>query len=836
MESLKLKVVWAILFFAGSIISACGQGYSIVGEPLFSENGVVVELQRVSSNPKSRRWDGEAELLTLVAEFQSNERLRVKVTTGSPRWEVPINIQAPSTGHENPLYEIQFSNDPLFSFKVVRKSSGTVLFDTKNEETNFIFADQYLSLAWKVPTENVYGIGENEQTSFRHNFNDNKKYPLWARDHTPGGTTNIYGVHPYYTVLEADGNAHSVAVMNSNAQEFEMIPGGTISYITIGGIMDFHFFLGPTPENTVQQYTEAVGRAEIPPYWGLGFQLCRYGYDRIENMKAAVDRTEQYDIPHDVQYGDIDIIERELDFTYAKDRFAGLPEYVKELKTKGIKFITILDPCISIGEPEGSYRPFDLGEEMDVWVKRADGTSATGQVWPDDPVYFPDYSKNVTRQWWITLVKEFHDLLEYDGLWIDMNEPANFVDGDVNGCDTSNKLNSPPYVPSITGGSLWSFTLCADDTQAAGKHYDTHSMFGWFQSEPTLLGAREGTGKRALVLSRSTFLGSGKWVAHWLGDNFSQWSNLYFSIIGVLQFNQFGIPLVGSDICGFIGDSNADMCQRWQELGAFYPFSRNHNVAGTIDQDPGVWGPEVAASSRKALLIRYTLLPYLYTLFYHHHTKGNTVARALWHEFPQDSVAAGIDRQFLWGSGFLVSPVITEGATSVEAYFPDSRFYDYYDGKAVTARGQTVTLDAPKDFIPLHVHGGNILPTQEPARNTETARNNPMGLIVALDDSGNAEGSLYYDDGDSIDPIQNEAYFYATYTAKSYSLVGTVVKDGYADMKNKVLNTLRILGTTGTTEININGVDHSDFEILPSGEVLVRNMGIPANEPFVITF
>jgi alpha-glucosidase (family GH31 glycosyl hydrolase) len=71
-----------------------------------------------------------------------------------------------------------------------------------------------------------------------------------------------------------------------------------VSYITIGGLFDFYFFLGPTPENTVQQYTAMVGRASIPPYWGLGFQLCRYGYNDLATMKLAVDRTEQYDIPH----------------------------------------------------------------------------------------------------------------------------------------------------------------------------------------------------------------------------------------------------------------------------------------------------------------------------------------------------------------------------------------------------------------------------------------------------------------------------------------------------------------------------------------------------------
>jgi len=60
-----------------------------------------------------------------------------------------------------------------------------VIFDTSVGQKNFIYADQYLSLTWSVPSEQVYGIGENEQTSFKHDFNANKKYPLWARDHTP---------------------------------------------------------------------------------------------------------------------------------------------------------------------------------------------------------------------------------------------------------------------------------------------------------------------------------------------------------------------------------------------------------------------------------------------------------------------------------------------------------------------------------------------------------------------------------------------------------------------------------------------------------------------------
>jgi alpha-glucosidase len=553
-------------------------------------------------------------------------------------------------------------------------------------------------------------------------------------------------------------------------------------------------------------------------------------------MQAAVNRTIQYEIPYDVQYGDIDIMERGLDFTYSKDRFAGLPEYIKELKTKGIKFITILDPIISIGEPAGTYRPFDYGEVEDVWIKRADGTTAVGRMWPEDDVYFPDYSSPKAREWWITLIKEFHDLLEYDALWIDMNEPANFVRGDIKGC-AQNKLNNPPYLPKIRGGGiLYDGTLCMDNVESAGTHYNTHSMFGWFQSEPTLAGVRAGTGKRGLILSRSTFLGSGRWAAHWLGDNYSTWNNLRFSIIGMLQFNQFGIPFVGPDICGHNYDAPADLCQRWMEVGAFYPFSRNHNGNGNADQDPGAYGPVVAESSKRALEIRYALLPYLYTLFYQHYVNGNTVARALWHEFPTDVNTIGIDTQFFWGSGLMISPVLHEGAVEVEAYFPNARFYDYYTGAESLTKGVYATIPAPMDYIPLHIRGGSILPTQHPAVNTEISRNNPLGFIVALDEFSSAFGSLYYDDGDSLDPVENGAYFYAIYSASNRRLTSSVVQNGYAGMNSLTIERIRLLGAGPVTSITVNGAPHTDYVTLPSGEVVIQNLGLRSNVAFTITY
>jgi len=269
----------------------------------------------------------------------------------------------------------------------------------------------------------------------------------------------------------------------------------------------------------------------------------------------------------------------------------------------------------------------------------------------------------------------------------------------------------------------------------------------------------------------------------------------------------------------------------------FLQFSRNHNIMGEIDQDPGAWGAVVAASSKAALEVRYTLLPYLYTLFYHHVNTGSAVFRPLFYNFPQDSRTYGIDRQFMWGTGLLVSPVLTEDTTSVTAYFPESRVYSYYTGAEVGMRGGVETIPAPLDFIHVHVVGGNIIPTQEPARNTEVARNNSMGLIVALDDDGFAMGDLFYDDGESIETHISGDYFHTEFSMMFGFLGATVVHDGYPEMGMKVFGTVRLLGMSNpVTNVSVNGAPHMDFITKPSGEVELRNLNVAANSEFSIVF
>ncbi|CAH3034609.1 unnamed protein product [Porites lobata] len=798
-------------------------GYKIEGEVINTNLGYQAALKRRSA--VTTIYGQDINDVILDVEFQTNDRVRFKLyDSREKRYEVPVPMPSATSKASNPKYKVEFKPDP-FSLKIVRKENGAILWDSSVGV--LIFEDQFIQISTQPPSSYVYGFGEQEHESFKRNLSAWEVLPIFTRDQFPFAGGNLYGHHPFYTCMENDGKAHGVLLLNSNAMDVALQPKPAITYRTIGGILDFYVFLGPNPEDVVKQYTEAIGRTFLPPYWSLGFQLSRWGYNNIETVKGLVANMSKHNLPQDVQFGDIDYMIRMKDFTYDPVNFKGLPDFVRSIRKDGLRYIIILDPAI--GANDTGYRPYDWGNELNVFIKDGDtGGNLFGKVWPtyenvkineslpwDEKTRlyrqyatFLDFFHPNISTYWGDLIQDFYKTIEFDGLWIDMNEPANFVKGKVNGC-SKNKWDYPPYKPRIIGNIMAEKTVCMNALQTDNLHYNVHSLYGWSQSRVTLEAARKSTRKRSLVISRSTFPSSGKYAGHWLGDNNASWDQLYASIIGMLEFNLFGIPYVGADVCGYFSHPTSEMCLRWTQLGAFYPFFRNHNGFGYKAQDPTAFGDEFVSKARKVLLTRYWLIPFLYTLFYEAKVYGSTVVRSLMHEFPDDKTTWDIDRQFLWGSILLISPVLDEGKTSVEVYFPEARWYDYYTGKEVSRRKEYVSVDAPLDHIPLHIRGGYILPIQEPANNTVFSRKKPMGLIVALGDNKKAEGKLFWDDGESIDTVENEKYLLVQFSSDESGLKFSVVKKGYTDSNLPNFGFVSVYGldTEGIESLNIDGKD-----------------------------
>ncbi|XP_039865377.1 sucrase-isomaltase, intestinal-like [Simochromis diagramma] len=800
-----------------------------------SNEGMTIDIirntkYRSSGRPQSRDID----TLRVDIKYHSSDMLQFKIyDPNDDRYEVPVELSVPATPEteeSNRLYRVAIVHYP-FGIQIIRNSTGTIIWDSS--VPGFTFSDMFIQVTTKLPSQYVYGFGETEHKTYKHDLNYHT-WGMFSKDQPPGYKMNCYGVHPFYMGLENTADAHGVLLLNSNAMDVTLLPSPALTYRTLGGILDFYVVMGPTPEMVVQEYTQLIGRPVLPAYWSLGFQLCRYGYANDKEIETLYTDMKTAGIPYDVQYADIDYMERQLNFVLDKD-FQGLPALVDSMRDEGMRFIFILDPAISGNETQ-PYPAFERGIAADVFIKWPQTISddiVWGKVWPDYPnvtvdesldwdtqvelyrsyTAFPDFFRNQTADWWHTEIKDFYEnTMKFDGIWIDMNEPASFVHGTVGGkCLGDPVLENPPYMPPLESKHLGlnHKTLCMNSEQILSdgrrvRHYDVHSLYGWSHSKPTydaLLGV---TGKRGIVVTRSTYPSSGKWVGHWLGDNNSGWDQLYKSIIGMMEFSLFGISYTGADICGFFNPAEYEMCLRWSHLGAFYPYSRNHNGKGNPRQDPVSWDAAFATATRDVLNIRYTLLPYLYTLMFEAHTTGSTVIRPLLHEFVDDKTTWEIYRQFLWGPALLISPALDPGVTTVRGYIPKDRWYDFHTAKDVGVNGTMVDMPTPLNHINLHVRGGYILPWQKPENTTYYSRKNPLGLIVALSNAGTAKGSFFWDDGEGIDTVENKKYLHITFSVTSNTLTNVVGTSGLDAANYLKLGVVRIWGVrTEITEVTI---------------------------------
>ncbi|KAL8531678.1 hypothetical protein ACS0TY_008320 [Phlomoides rotata] len=891
---LRLFIICALFLDLASTSSdvhkKIGKGYRLVSIEESSNGGLVGLLQ---VKQKNNIYGPDIPLLQIFVKHETEDRLRVHITDAEKqRWEVPYNLlpREPlkqtlggqrKDANTNTFTSAEFAGTELifayktdpFSFSVKRKSNGEILFDSSH--SNLVFKDQYLELSTKLPKDaSLYGLGETTQPHGIKLY-PNDPYTLYTTDVSAINlNTDLYGSHPLYMDLRNVGGeayAHAVLLLNSNGMDV-FYRGDSLTYKVIGGVFDLYFFSGPTPLDVVDHYTAFIGRPAAMPYWAFGFHQCRWGYHNLSVVEDVVDNYKKAKIPLDVIWTDDDHMDGRKDFTLNPVNFPRpkLLAFLEKIHAQGMKYVVIVDPGIGVNK---SYGVYQRGVANDVFIKYQ-GKPFLAQVWPG-AVNFPDFLNPKTVEWWVDEVRRFHELVPVDGLWIDMNEVSNFCtglctipegricpNGTAPGWEccldcknvTQTRWDDPPYKINASGTQvpIGYKTIATSAVHYNGVlEYDAHSIYGFSQSIATHKGLLGIEGKRPFILTRSTYVGSGHYAAHWTGDNKGTWEDLRYSISTMLNFGIFGVPMVGSDICGFYPAPTEELCNRWIEVGAFYPFSRDHANFASPRQELYQW-ESVAESARNALGMRYKLLPYLYTLSYEAHTTGAPIARPLFFTFTNETKLYGLSTQFLLGRGLMVSPVLESNKTEVEAMFPPGSWYDMFETSKVIVSKETraVVLDAPLHVINVHLYQNTIIPMQQGGTISKDARMTPFTLVVAFPlgaMEGKCKGSLFLDD-DELPEMRlgngRSTYvdFYATVSKDSFKVWSDVEESKFALEKGWIIEKVAVLGLRGsggtvdvlagnevvdTSKVEVSTQDHEYLEKMEVGdEVKMKNVRV----------
>uniref|UniRef100_T1IZR3 P-type domain-containing protein n=1 Tax=Strigamia maritima TaxID=126957 RepID=T1IZR3_STRMM len=756
-------------------------GYVFTGKKKTFANGWEMKLIKMNTTDY---WD-DVRTIALRVEEQTPYRLRIKYyDPNEARFEVPDSalpvkqnsaIKDPFNGT---LYALGYNTTQVpFNINVRRTSNELTIFDTSLG--GFTFSNQYLQLTITLPNNSkLYGLGGLSR-SLKDSFSNStyflshsiRSWQTWTLFSSSNARLedghNSHGAHPMYLCVEEDGNAHGLLLLNSYPMDIQHQPHPAITFNMLGGIIDIYLLLGPTPEDVIEQYTEIVGRPFMPPYWALGLHLHLPQIQLPNQALSAIKFMNKHNLTFDSVILDADIDMQRDDFTWMMKNLSSM------LKERQQRIILSVQPGID-----------DTDLTKQGFVK--DSTAQTSLLTQVDSklVIMPDFGNNKAASVWERKLKQLYSKVPFSGLKLERNEPYTTIPGSINGC-TDVYYNKPSYVPGAIGNSLDNNTLCMDAVHTWGneqfRHVQVHNLYGhsMLKTTASVLTAFEEK-KRFLLLSRSTFAGSGSFGGHWFTrqTSLSHLSQIKLSIISMLEYNLLGVSYVGERICN---SKEGLLCQRSVHLGMFYPFVEfpypfeNSNSALRLDV--------IKRITRLAIETRYTLLPYLYTLFHQAHVKGSPVVRPMFYEFPYDKISN--EKQFMWGPALLVTPYIYWGEHGIfDSYFPKGLWYDYYKGLKIISTGSRKSLDKSTDRINLHIRGGYIIPMQTSWNSTYKSRQEPLHLTVALDEKERAKGSLYWDDG-----ITRNAYERGEYVIVSFEVVN---------------NTLSVIGKKGEGRITNN--------------------------------
>ncbi len=580
--------------------------------------------------------------------------------------------------------------------------------------------------------ESYYGLGDKPV----HLNLKGKRYENWVTDSYAYGKDSdpIYKAIPFYTGL-SKRKAYGIFFDNTFRTYFDFAHErrNVTSFWADGGEMNYYFIYGPQLSDVVESYSDLTGKPhQLPPLWALGFHQCKWSYFPESKVKEITSTFRKLKIPCDAIYLDIDYMEGFRCFTWNKDYFPDPKRMVKELLDDGFKTVAIIDPGIKIDK---EYSVFKEALEKDYFCKRADGPYMKGKVWPGE-CYFPDFTNPEVREWWSDLYKELIGEIGIKGVWNDMNEPAVM--------EVPNKTFPDDVRHDYDGNPC--------------SHRKAHNVYGMQMARATYQGLKKYIyPKRPFVITRAAYSGTQRYTSTWTGDNVATWEHLWIANIQTQRLAMSGYSFAGSDIGGFAEQPQGELFTRWIQLGAFHPFFRVHSSGDHGDQEPWAFDEDVTAIVRKFIEIRYQLLPYLYTAFWHNINDGTPILKSLV-LFDQDDVHTHYRTdEFVYGDQILVCPIIEPNAKGRRMYVPKGKWFNFWTDEII-AGGKEMWVDADIDSLPIFVKEGAIIP-KYPIQQYVDEKNIE---IITLD--------IYYKEGKEDSTLYDDAHDGYDYTKGRYSL------------------------------------------------------------------
>ncbi len=586
--------------------------------------------------------------------------------------------------------------------------------------------------------DHFYGTGERGTSLDKRG----QKFENWNTQ-IGGYSTPLATMNLNVTLLTTSAG-YALFYDNSYKGEFDLGATDTTTffYTAFGGEMTYYLIAGKTIPEQLEKYTWLTGRQPLPPRWAFGFTQSKNKYQNEAEARSIVKTIREKNIPCDAIVLDLAWFKNMGDIAWNEPLWPAHAKMEKDFLQQGIKTILITEPYII--EPSLNFYE---GDSLGYLAK-----DSTGKTFIFDKWWSCGYACNSSllditnpkaRQWWWSKhPSSFGELTA--GIWTDLGEPERHPENMFHYLGSTIKIHNIYNL-------LWAKTM-----------FD-----GFNQLRP---------GERVVNLTRSGSAGIQRYgILPWSGDVARSFGGLSVQLPMVLNMGMSGIAYHNSDIGGYSRiPTTPELYARWMEYGTFCPIARAHGAGEIVNgsaTEPWMFGEETEKISREYISLRYTLLPYIYTMAHQNYTTGMPLVRPLFWLEPNNPKFVNESSSYMWGDAFLVSPVVEAGQKSKEINFPSGKWINFWTDEIVDG-DKSITVDAPLGKMPIFVKQGSIIPMAPLMKYSDERPVDTLTIRVYPSAKESTSYTLYEDDGRTLE-YQSGNFSQTMFTQSYQSVKGT---------------------------------------------------------------
>ena len=527
----------------------------------------------------------------------------------------------------------------------------------------------------------------------------------------------------------------------------------------VDSVLSYFVIMGETPAEILSKYTQLTGRQPLPPLWSFGYIQSRSGYPSQKEAEEVVRKTIDAGYPLDGILMGADWFggKRKMgNMEWDKRNWADPAKMIKDFSSKGVKTVLVSETYVAKGSKNFNYL-----NQVGLLAQHERGGSYVIPDFEAGEAGLLDVFHPEAAEWLWPQYKKQIDL-GVAGWWCDSGEPENHP---------------------------------ANMRHVNGKAEDVHNLYSLYWAKLLYENhQKDYPEKRSFNLIGSGFAGMQRYATFpWSGDVSRSWDALRAQTSIMLGSGLSGLAYMHSSLGGYTGGpKDPELYRRWLQLGTFSPIMRVHGEAVGAPPEPIYYESFTQEVVKRAIELRYRLLPYNYALAWENTQTGAPLARPMFYHYPKDAEARKIDDQYMWGESFIIAPIFKKGQTERSIYLPKGRWIDFWSDKSWEG-GQHIQTEVSPARIPILVKEGSIISMAPPMQHTGLFSVDKMDIhfypSLAVPRS---QAKVYFDDGISTKTFEKGQFMRIDLQgeAQKNKLFFQVTSIGDKVQRSKLKNTL----------------------------------------------